>query len=152
MPETATLRQTAEAWESLFRCQVTIMRRLQRHPVFKQLNMREYDVLFTLSSCPQEGIRFSGLNENLLMSQPSLSRMVDRLEAKGLIRRCTDPSDQRAVLLSLTPEGAELQREIGRVHVRHIQELLGPALSAGELEQLAALTRKLGTAVAAQDR
>jgi len=46
------LKQTAETWESLFRAQVSVMRRLQRDPEFKELTMREYDVLFNLSRCP----------------------------------------------------------------------------------------------------
>lgn len=148
MPE-PSLRETSEAWESLFRCQVTIMRRLQKHPVFKDLNMREYDVLFNLSRCPEGGQRLGDLNEHLVMSQPSLSRMVERLEAKGLVERGPDPRDQRAVLLKLTAAGADRQRAIGREHVRHIHELLAPALDGEELAQLATLTRRLGAAIAA---
>ena len=36
-----TVKETAEAWESLFRAQVGVMRRLQRDPEFKELTMRE---------------------------------------------------------------------------------------------------------------
>ena len=147
MPDDASLRDAAEAWESLFRCQVTVMRRLQKHPAFKALNMREYDVLFNLARCPAGGQRLSDLNEHLLMSQPSLSRMVERLEARGLVARTPDPRDQRAVLLQLTPAGADLQRSIGREHVRHIHELLSPALDSAQLAQLTALTRRLGDGV-----
>lgn len=150
MPKPASLRETTQAWEALFNAQVTIMRRLQRHPAFKKLTMREYDVLVTLGKCPNQGIRLSALNENVLLSQPSLSRMVDRLEAKGFISRCGDPVDQRAVLLTLTDEGRAIQREIGREHVRHIHEVLGSGLDAEEFAELTRLTRKLGTAVQAQ--
>ena len=63
--------------------------------------MREYDVLYTLSKCP-EPIRLSELNRHVLLSQPALSRMVDRLAARGLVARQADPADGRGVRLSLT--------------------------------------------------
>lgn len=151
MPRPATLRETTQAWESLFRAQVTIMRRLQRHPAFKRLTMREYDVLVTLERCPEGGIRLGELNENVLLSQPSLSRMVDRLEAKGFIARAADPQDQRAMRLWLTEAGSTIQREIGREHVRHIHEVLGSALDVTEFAELTRLTRKLGASVQARD-
>ena len=147
MPDSPTVREAAEAWEALFRSQVGMMRRLQKLAEFRELNMREYDVLFNLSRCPSGGTRLSDLNEHLLISQPSLSRMAERLEAKGLVERRTDPSDQRAVLVSLTDAGRELQRRIGREHVRHIHELLAPALDSKEMAQLKELTRKISSAL-----
>ncbi|WP_309081963.1 MarR family winged helix-turn-helix transcriptional regulator [Zhihengliuella sp.] len=150
MPELPSVRETALAWESLFRCQVTIMRRLQQLPEFKELSMREYDVLFNLKRAPRCGLRLGDLNESLLLSQPSLSRMIDRLVARGLVVRQQDPSDHRAILITLTEAGAEVQRRIGRAHVRHINEVLGGALDAEQLEQLRALTTALSESVAAE--
>ncbi len=46
------VRLAAETWESLFRAQVAVMRRLQSGPAFKALAVNEYDVLFTLSALP----------------------------------------------------------------------------------------------------
>lgn len=137
------LKQTAETWESLFRAQVSVMRRLQRDPEFKELTMREYDVLFNLSRCPTGWTRLNELNEHLLISQPSLSRMMDRLEGKGLVQRRPALNDQRGVELSLTDEGRAVQKRLGRIHVRGIHELLAPSLSPEELVQLKALTDKL---------
>ena len=47
----ATARESAEAWESLFRAQVALMRRFTAEDVWGDLSVREYDVLFTLSRC-----------------------------------------------------------------------------------------------------
>ena len=138
-----TVKQTAEAWESLFRAQVGLMRRLQRDPEFKELTMREYDVLFNLSRCPTGWTRLNELNEHLLISQPSLSRMVERLENKGLVQRRPARNDQRGVELSLTEEGRAVQKRLGRIHVRGIHDLLAPALSAEELVQVKELMDKL---------
>lgn len=139
----ATAKQTAEAWESLFRVQVGVMRRLLRDPEFKELTMREYDVLFNLTRCPGGWIRLNELNEHLLISQPSLSRMVDRLEARGLVQRRQAEQDQRGVELALTEEGRDVQRRLGRIHVRGIHDLLSPALDRDELARLKELTDKV---------
>src|SRR6478736_4649804 len=80
------VRAAAVAWEELFRAQVAIMRRLQRDPIWDRITLREYDVLFTLSRAP-EGLRLRDLGESSLLSQPSLSRMVERLEEGGWARR-----------------------------------------------------------------
>ncbi|MEE1620793.1 MarR family winged helix-turn-helix transcriptional regulator [Zafaria sp. Z1313] len=143
----AGVRLSAEAWESLFRAQVAVMRRLQQLEEFKELSMREYDVLFNLARCPEGGLRQGDLTPLLLMSQPSLSRMIDRLETRGFLRRAPDPADQRAVRLTLTEEGAAVQRRIGRAHVRHIRDLVSPALEPAELRELERLTAKLRGAV-----
>jgi DNA-binding MarR family transcriptional regulator len=139
----STVRLAAETWESLFRAQVAVMRRLQSGPAFRNLAVNEYDVLFTLSRCPSGWLRLNELNDNVLLSQSSLSRLVDRLEKRGLVERTPAPDDGRGVLLRLTEEGAALQKEIGREHVRDIAELVGPALTAAEQRELLRLTEKL---------
>ncbi|MFC7847811.1 MarR family winged helix-turn-helix transcriptional regulator [Arthrobacter sp. NPDC057388] len=139
----STVRLAAETWESLFRAQVAVMRRLQSGPAFRNLAVNEYDVLFTLSRCPSGWLRLNELNDNVLLSQSSLSRLVDRLEKRGLVERTPAPDDGRGVLLKLTEEGAALQKEIGREHVRDIAELVDPALTAAEQRELLRLTEKL---------
>ena len=138
-----SIRQSSETWESLFRAQVGVMRRLRQDPVFRDLPIGEYDVLFNLGRCPTGWTRLNELNHHLLISQPSLSRMVDRLEAKNLVRRRPAENDQRGVELALTDEGRALQRTIGASHVLRIQEVLAPVLDAEEMEQLRALTDKI---------
>ncbi|MDQ0677931.1 DNA-binding MarR family transcriptional regulator [Arthrobacter pascens] len=137
------VRLAAETWESLFRAQVAVMRKLQAAPAFRKLALNEYDVIFTLSRCPSGWLRLNELNDNVLLSQSSLSRLVERLEKRGLVARMPAPDDGRGVLLKLTPEGAALQKEIGREHVRDISGLLGPALTAAEQKELKRLTDKL---------
>ncbi|TKV29825.1 winged helix-turn-helix transcriptional regulator [Arthrobacter sp. NamB2] len=138
-----SVRQASETWESLFRAQVGVMRRIRRDPVFRELAVAEYDVLFNLSRCPTGWTRLNELNNHLLISQPSLSRMVDRLEAKNLVQKRPAQNDQRGVELALTDEGKALQRRIGSAHVRRIQEVLAPVLDSDEMEQLKALTDKI---------
>ncbi|GAA3663558.1 MarR family transcriptional regulator [Lentzea atacamensis] len=130
-----------EAWESLMRAYAVLMKRFNAEDVWGDLTMREYDVLYTLSKCDSP-LRMSELNRHVLLSQPALSRMVDRLADRGLVDRCPDPGDRRGVRLSLTPEGRRTQREIGRPHARSVTRALN-VLTPEELEQLAVITGKL---------
>ncbi|MFC8038487.1 MarR family winged helix-turn-helix transcriptional regulator [Paenarthrobacter sp. NPDC057355] len=147
-PASSAVRLAAETWESLFRSQVAVMRKLQSGPAFKALPVKEYDVLFTLSRCPSGQLRLNEINDKVLLSQSSLSRLVDRLEKRGLVERTTAPDDGRGVLLALTEAGRELQKTIGREHVRDIATLVAPALTADEQRELLRLTEKLRASVA----
>ncbi|MGH3653281.1 MarR family winged helix-turn-helix transcriptional regulator [Glutamicibacter sp.] len=143
----ASLKVTTDAWEALFRAQVAVMRQITAMPEFGKLSMREYDVLFNLRTCPGGKSRMVDLNKQLLISQPSLSRMVTRLEDQGLVVREADPDDHRAMQLSLTEAGRKLQQEIGREHVKHLHNLLGTALTEEEFHELERLSTKLREAV-----
>lgn len=142
-PAAGGARASAEAWEELFRAQVAIMRRLQRDTLWRDVTMREYDVLFTLSRAPEHALRLRDLGETSLLSQPSLSRMVERLEVAGWVTRTPAPDDARGVVVALTAAGEDLQRRLGREHVATIHHYVGAALTAEELESLRALTLKL---------
>ena len=147
-PAESPVRLAAETWESLFRAQVAVMRRLQSGPAFKSIALNEYDVLFTLSRCPSGWLRLNELNDHILLSQSSLSRLVERLEKRGLVERMPAPDDGRGVLLKLTEAGSDLQKQIGRMHVRDIEALMTPSLTAAEQRELLRLTEKLRSAVA----
>jgi len=136
-------REAAQAWESLFRAQVALMRRFQADDVWGDVSIREYDVLFTLSTCPGGSARLRDLAENSLLTQPSLSRLVERLEADGLVTRDPVPGDGRGVAVTLTARGRSVQREVGRRHAESIRRYVGGALDADELAALRALTDKL---------
>ncbi|WP_285725209.1 MarR family winged helix-turn-helix transcriptional regulator [Psychromicrobium xiongbiense] len=140
-------RLSTSAWEALFRAQVAVNRRLQRDAVFKELSMHEYDVLYTLSKCPTTRLRLNELNRYVLLTQPSISRLVERLEARGLLSRRTADDDRRGVLVGLTEAGLELQRSVGREHVKDIHAVMSHGLDADELAQLERLTRKLAASL-----
>lgn len=139
-------RTAAEAWEELFRAQVTLMRRFETGDDFAPLSSREYDVLFQLSRGDGGAMRMRELTGFILISQPSVSRMVDRLATRGLVERRAAPDDGRGVVVALTEEGARLQREIGRHHVRSIRRYVGGALDEHELRTLQHLAHKLRSA------
>ena len=131
-----------DAWEALLSAHASLMKRFAAQDIWQDLSMREYDVLYTLSKC-REPVRLSELNRHVLLSQPALSRLVDRLTERGLIERCSDPADGRGVRLSLTAAGRARQRQIGRRHARSVARAMTAGLTAAELGQLAAICLKL---------
>ena len=131
-----------DAWEALLSAHAVLIKQFAAEDVWADLSMREYDVLYTLSKC-REPIRVSELNRHVLLSQPALSRMVDRLADRGYIARCQDPADGRGVRLSLTSAGRARQRQIGRRHARGVVRAMTGSLSPAELRDLAVICRKL---------
>jgi DNA-binding MarR family transcriptional regulator len=142
----ASAREAATTWEALFRTQVALMRRFQADAVWVELSMREYDVLFSLSTSADGAMRLRDLNEKVLLAQSSLSRMVERLEGRGLVTRSVPADDARGTLVTLTDEGARLQREVGRRHVRAMDQYVGAALDSAEQAELTRLLDKLRAA------
>jgi DNA-binding MarR family transcriptional regulator len=134
-----------DAWEALLTAHAVVMKRFAAEDIWADVSMREYDVLYTLSKC-SEPVRLTDLNRHVLLSQPALSRLVDRLAERGLVRRGPDPDDGRGVRLSLTDAGRARQREIGRRHARGVARAMTAGLTRGELAQLETICQKLAWA------
>jgi len=132
-----------DAWESLFRAQVSVLRQLNIEFPSAELSFNEYDVLFNLSTQPGRRLRIRDLNRFLLLTQPSVSRLVDRLVQGGLVTKESDPDDGRGTIVTLTEEGYTLYRRVAAVHAKSISNRVGGALDADEMRQLIALTDKL---------
>jgi DNA-binding MarR family transcriptional regulator len=143
-----TTRLANEAWEALFRAQATIAREFTAADTWGDLLPREYGVLYALSTAPN-GMRITELGEDALLTQPGMSRLVARMEARGLVVREDDPDDARACRIRLTPEGVETQRRAGALHAQHVARVMTRALSVDQLETL----RKLSLSIlsAAED-
>ncbi len=130
------------AWEALLSAHAAAMKQFAGEDIWGQVSMREYDVLNTLAKCA-EPIRISELHRHVLLSQPALSRLVDRLVGRGLVKRQPDPADGRSVRLSLTGPGRAVQREVGRSHARSVARAMTATLSRSELAQLETICMKL---------
>lgn len=139
---TTTAQAANAAWEALLVAHARWMKQFAAEDIWGEVSMREYDVLYTLSKCP-DPIRLGELHQHVLLSQPALSRMVDRLTERGFVARDVDPSDRRGVHLSLTAAGREVQRAVGRRHGRSVTAALAGALAPEELAQLEALASRL---------
>ena len=130
------------AWEALFRAQVSVLRQLNAEFPAGDLSFNEYDVLFNLSRQPERQLRIRDLNTHLLLTQPSVSRLVDRLVARALVRKEIDPGDGRGTVVCLTDAGFEQFRRVAVTHAESIHRRMG-ALTTDELNTLAEITDKL---------
>jgi len=130
-----------QAWEAMLTAHARLIREFEAEDVWGEVGIRGYDVLYTLAKHPGP-IRMGELGGSVLLSQPGLSRLVDRLVQRGLVRRSADPADRRIVLVCLTQAGAERQRAIGRQHARSVARAMA-TLDATELQQLRSIASKL---------
>jgi DNA-binding MarR family transcriptional regulator len=100
------------------------------------LSINDFEVLLRLDQEPAPGLRLGDLTQTVRLSQPALSRMIARLERRGLLSRSGDPSDRRGVIVSLTDAGAATLRAAVPVHARTVREALLDRLSPDEHNQL----------------
>lgn len=84
------------------------------------------------------------LKRRVLVSSGGMTYLVDRLEARGLVKRAAAPGDRRARLAMLSPAGKTLIERIFPAHARDLEQVMG-GLSAVEQEQARSLLRRLGT-------
>jgi len=117
-------RLANDAWEALLTAHAALMKQFAAEDTWTDVSMREYDVLYTLSKDP-EPLRLSELNRHVLLSQPALSRLVERLAERGLVVR---------------------QRAIGRRHARSVARAMTAGLTRAEMAQLETICQKLACA------
>jgi DNA-binding MarR family transcriptional regulator len=141
---TASRHHANDAWEALLSAHAVLMKQFAAEDSWQEASMREYDVLYTLSKCP-EPVRINELNRHVLLSQPALSRLVHRLAERGMVECQPDPADGRGIRVSLTDAGRALQRRIGRRHARSVAHAMTAGLTPGELRQLETICLKLAS-------
>jgi len=107
------------------------------------LSPHQYNVLRILRGAP-EGLACGEIAGRMITRDPDVTRLLDRLEKRGLIARSRESKDRRMVLTSITPEGlralAELDQPIQDVHRQQLGHLGRNRL--GTLAELLQLARK----------
>ena len=109
------------------------------------------DVLAQLYDAPANALRMQELQERSLFTRSGMTRLVDRIEAAGLVRREPVPGDRRGVLVVLTPEGRRRHTEAFAAHLPLIEREFGRRLTKDQqravADALAGFWRDDGTAV-----
>ena len=131
-----------DAWESLFRAQHELFDEMAPDFDASDLAQDEYDVLLTVTRAPEMTARLRDVTSRMLISQPSVSRLIDRMVAGGWVSKCPDPDDGRGALIRATDAGARAFRVTATVHGRSIAERMS-RLDDDELRTLLNLTQKL---------
>src|SRR5918996_1481000 len=122
-------------WRAFLNAHSTMLRRISRDLDEAGLPpLTWYDVLAALRDAPDTRLRPVGLAELVLLSPSGLSRLLDRIEAKGLVERVQCPGDRRSLHLTLTPAGQEMLDQMWPVYARGIADDFLPALGSNPCE------------------
>jgi DNA-binding MarR family transcriptional regulator len=107
------------------------------------LQVGEGDVLFTLFRAGRpHRLTPTTLADSTLVATGTMTNRIDKLEARGLVRRVPNPDDRRSLAVELTDSGFDLVDRLVGEHVANEERMLS-ALSERERSQLTRLTRKL---------
>jgi len=113
------------------------------------ISLAEYDVLVSLAGARGRRLRMAELAQAVLLSRSGLTRLVDRLQKRGLVERVRCAGDARGLNATLTAAGLERLRKAAPTHLegvhRHFLDRLGPEDAA----RLAEIWERLGLGGAA---
>jgi DNA-binding MarR family transcriptional regulator len=108
-------------------------------------------VLVQLANAPDRMLRMSELAKAVLLTRSGLTRLVDRLERRGLVERRSCPSDARGFHAVLTAEGLRRLKEARPTHLAGVRRLFLDLLEPEELRSLAAIWERVEAAAAAPE-
>ncbi|MCI3950495.1 MAG: ykoM-like uncharacterized HTH-type transcriptional regulator [Acidimicrobiales bacterium] len=103
----------------------------------------EFEVLIRLSRSPGQRLRLTELAHQVRLSTSGLSRLVDRVEAAGLVRREACPSDRRGSFAVLTEKGEAALEQALPPHLESLERHVVAPLGPEELATLEGLLRRL---------
>ncbi len=104
------------------------------------LSPTHYNVLRILRAAGRPGLPCGQIGRRMLTHDPDVTRLLDRLEGRGLIARHRDPSDRRVVCAAISPEGARLAASLDKPILQLHRRQLG-SIGKGRLRTLAELLR-----------
>lgn len=133
-PHLKLIRPLAEAYLAFSRTD-------NRHIRSMRLTPSQFDVLVTLGDT--DGMTCSELSAATLVTKGTLTGVLDRLCAKGLIRRDPDKQDRRSTTIRLTPKGDALFRKVFSRHIAELRPYFERALSTEEVEQAVRLLHRI---------
>ena len=103
----------------------------------------EVELLMVLAAAPEKRLRMIDVSESLRLSKSGVTRLVDRLQERGLVLRAACPSDRRVVYAGLTQQGSAVLDAAAPVFVSGLMEHLGGRLEETQLERLRGDLRRI---------
>ena len=107
------------------------------------LSYRSYEVLVALMQAPGQQLRLSQLANLVGLSRSGLTRMMDRLEKDGLLRRDRSPVDARGINAHLNEAGREAVRLAWPTYRACVERWLGRTIDVRERAELRQICRRL---------
>jgi DNA-binding MarR family transcriptional regulator len=137
------------AWRGLLRVHSRMTKALDAELIAEHgISLSSYEVLLFLADAPDGRLRMSELADGVLLSRSGLTRLVDRMERDGVLRRERCEDDARGFNAIITAEGRDLFQSARRTHLDGVRELFLSQLSADELRTLARLWEKVAPGAA----
>jgi DNA-binding MarR family transcriptional regulator len=133
-----------DAWRGLLRVHSALTKALDAELVREHgLPLSSYEVLLFLADAPEGQMRMSELADGVLLSRSGLTRLVDRLERDGLLRRERCEDDARGWFAAITPRGREFFSRARQTHLDGVRARFLSRFTPDELRTLGALWQKL---------
>ena len=137
-------KHTLEAWRGLLFAHAKVLRALESDMTEQHgLPITWFDVLSRLSEAPNQRMRMHELEEASLFTRSGLTRLADRLEEAGLVRRERSPDDRRGVYVALTSLGIARIGEVWPDHVNSIEKHFGRYLDSDDATVLERAAKKI---------
>ena len=135
------------AWRALLNAHAAAIGAIERDLAARKLvPLTWYDVLVALSEAPAGRLRLHELASRVVLSRSGLTRLVDRLEAAGLLRREPVPTDRRGAYAVLTPAGDATLRRTWPTYARGIVEHFARHLDDAEAQVVTAALERVRAA------
>lgn len=133
--------EAARLWLVLSRCYRAVSQIAESSVAEAGLGLSDFAALEALLH--RGPLTITEIQAKVLLASGSMTAAVDRLERKGLLTRKATPSDRRAKLLELTPEGKRVVEAAFRRHAVELEAAM-TNLNSAEKRQLYGLLKKLG--------
>ncbi len=130
------------AIRELVRCYQAFESFSSRHVRSLGLTSPQFDIIATLGNTP--GMTFKELGEKTLITKGTLTGVVDRLEAKKLVRRVASPTDGRCQIVQLTAKGEAVFAQVFPAHLSYVGSAF-TGFAPEELHQTQDMLKRLGS-------
>jgi DNA-binding MarR family transcriptional regulator len=132
------------AWRGMLRAHAELTKELDAELAREHdLPLSSYEVLLYLADAPDGRMRMAELADSVLLSRSGLTRLVDRLQREGLLKRERCESDARGYFAEITPKGRRLFDAARRTHLDGVRARFLSRFSRDELRVMGALWQKL---------
>ena len=132
------------AWRGMLRAHAELTKDLDAELAREHnLPLSSYEVLLYLADAPEGRMRMAERADSVLISRSGLTRLVDRLQREGLLKRERCESDARGYFAEITPKGRRLFDAARRTHLDGVRARFLSRFSRDELRTMGALWQKL---------
>jgi len=123
------------AWRTLLKVHATVVDRIDHDlAAAERVPLSSYDVLIELYEAPERRLRMHELAERVVLSRSGLTRLVDRLEAQGLLTRDRCGTDRRGAYAVITEQGIIALRRAWPVYAQGISQYFAHWLTPEEAQ------------------